>query len=241
MKARANRLDLVYEGRFGTPSLDFAVGPGLVLKSLVKAVSSRWPIASQDIALVHSFRVSDIRIRATLFNGRGTIEVDADKIGVHFEDARVSAEDRTIIRDCLKLALEGIGSALKGDSIANDTIRAMLYAELLEDPKNNLEYLKLLSPETKKFARVFAEDGSQVGGGIKFDVNNEKEHWLYAFEMNRAFRSSSEIFVSASLSCFAGCKLVSLDDRMDQLQRLLVSATTQLGLEMTDGNNVLIT
>ncbi|MGQ0655206.1 MAG: hypothetical protein ACT4P4_23570 [Betaproteobacteria bacterium] len=233
MRVSPKRLDVIYEGRFGSPSLDFALSPGLVLKSLVKTVGARWSIASQDISVQPGYRVSDVRIKATLFNGRATLEVDADKIGAHFQDARPNADDRTTIRDCLHIALEGITSVLRADPITASSIRHAIYAELLEDPKNNLEFLESCMLHANKMAAsALVEGQSTFGGGVKFDINNAPENWLFAFEMNRAFRSDQEIFVNGSLSCFQGTKFSSLDDRIAHLERMLSLATKQLGVEM---------
>jgi hypothetical protein len=229
MLINPTRLDVVYEGRFGKPSLDFAMAPALVLKSLINAVSSRYPISSQDMTVTPGHRVSDVKLRTTLFNGRGTFEVDADRIGAHFQDAHLRT-DRPVIRDCLQLALDGIAEVLKADHIVDHTIRAMIYAELLEEPRDGRKFLGSLVRETS-FKNM---PGITYGPAIKFDLRNEQERWLYVCEITRSYRSEQEVFLNASLSCFDGSPFPNLDARIAHLEKLMNATGAEFHLAIKD-------
>src|SRR4051812_1194229 len=103
MDFRPGRLDVVYEGRFARPCVDFVLSPAAVVKSVFNTLTTRWSVATSDVSVasrVNEVRLNEVRIKLTLFNGQGTLEMDVDKIGGHFTNA-LFTRDLVTIGDCL--------------------------------------------------------------------------------------------------------------------------------------------
>lgn len=232
MRAISTRLDVIYEARFGRASLDFATSPGQLLKALHGSLTTRWAVNSEDVTLTPSQRLSEVRLKLSLFAGQATFEVDADKIGAHFRNAKI--KDVPTIRDCLKVAFDAITNVLKGDRLADHSLKAMMFLTLLDDPKDNRAFLEKLAatPLQRAILEKIGVAEAQYYPAVKFEIEHPTKKWHFLFDLNRAYQSSEAIFLSSTLVCLDGSAIATIDERVGFLEECIVSSLGGFGIEL---------
>jgi hypothetical protein len=232
MRFTGARLDVIYEARFAQPSMDFATDPRPLIKGLVASIASRFPIAARDVVVTPSTRASEVRLRMQVFNGQGTIEVDAEKLGLHFQNA-LAADDFNTIRDAIKLTLDGVVQGLPNDRFAEHTLRTLMWLQLLDEPTDGQAFIGSLS--TSKVDGIANNiptlPGIKFAPGIKFELEHPEDRWLFTYELSRAFRSKAEVFQSATLACFDRSSVATMEDRTTLLESLLTGTWEHLGIQ----------
>jgi hypothetical protein len=225
----AGRLDVAYEARFTPPSVNFAIGAAAVLKAVYSKLASRWTIASNDVSVaarVNEVKLNEVRVRLNMFNGAATLEIDADKIGGFFRNARFP-NDLPTIRECLKIYLGAIADALPDEPVSDHTLKFMMFAKLLQEPKSHQAFLTgFLPPQLKNIA------GEDLHPAVKFEIENKETKSVFAFELMRAYVAKDDLFMSASLTSLEGSSLSTIEQRMDHLLSFINKTWDNLGLKL---------
>ncbi len=85
MQAAVERVDLEYEAAFFGSGFDLSARNMEVLRSFHEGIGSSYPIRSSDMQISRGDRLSEVRVRISLFGGNGLIDVTEDRLSISFE------------------------------------------------------------------------------------------------------------------------------------------------------------
>ena len=230
MKAKFNRMDLMYEMMLSEPSFDLAEQGLALLKSLHAKLSSISPIASTDMQMFGGNTLSDVCARISMFNGNVKVEVTTEKYLVNFvgleNDGHLS-----ICKGCISLVEQAIRDTLPGLKFGFAAIRPTLYLELgdgAEDASRHLANFRY--PENLSSLENF--DGATLHPGITFEIENEKEGWDVLLNIFRNRIGKSSLVVSCN-ALYEQKTFRELEHQTEHLENLVNTFLGKIGLEVS--------
>ncbi len=232
MKASIKHIDVTYDVEFATPAFDLPSSNVSVLKTFYETIHPRFRINTRDMHVAGGNLLSDVRVRVTLFNGNGVIDISVDRMSLAFNNLRTE-NDLTICKDCISLSEEALHKSLPTVSIRIIAIKPTLYLGLNGAQEDVSNYLARLPAANLKLD--LSAFGSAVQHpGINLEVDNYDERWnaiFHAFQ-DRTRVASLTLFCSAVYR--ADGKVRGLENRANHLEQLLNTFLDSIGLE-TEG------
>lgn len=229
MKAKIERINLLYEVEFASPSFDLPTSNVNVLKDFYETIHPRFPINTPDMHVTGGNLLSDVHVRITLFNGNGIIDISVDRMSLTFDNLRTES-DLTICKDCISLSEEALQKSLPAVSVRIIAIKPTLYLGLNGDQEDVTNYLARLPGANIKLD--LSAFGSAVQHpGINLEVDNFEEKWnaiFHAFQ-DRTGVASLTFFCSAVYR--ANGTVRGLENRANHLEQLLKTFLDSVGLE----------
>ena len=235
MKADLKHIDVTYDVEFAAPAFDLPNSNVSVLKAFYETIHPRFRINTRDMHVAGGNLLSDVRVRVTLFNGNGVIDISVDGMSLVFNDLR-SREDATICRDCISLSEEALQKSLPAVSVRTVSIKPTLFLELnaeQEEDGNDLSRLPGASIHLDLSA-LSAFGNATQHYGVTLAVENAEEKWNALFEAFQDRTNTSSLILFCHASHRAEGKVRGLENRVNHLQQLLKAFLDGIGLE-TEG------
>ena len=183
---------------------------------------------------MNEVKLNEVRVRLTMFNGAATLEVDADKMVANCQERDIP-KDLLTIRDCLTTYVGAIRRRCRTNRLLDHTLKFMMFAKLLSEPKNNQTFLMSFAPSQLK-----AVAGGDIHPAVKFEVEDKQTSAFSSFEVMRAYQAQDELFISATLLCLNGCSLTTMEQRMEHLLSFLSNTCSNIGLRMSTPEGCLL-
>ncbi len=231
MKAKLNRMDLIYEMVFSEPSFDLAEQGVALLKSLHAKLNPVSPIASTDMQIFGGNTLSDVCARISMFNDNAKVEVTTEKYLINFVSLENDAHLH-ICKVCISLAEQAIHDTLPSLKFSFAAIRPTLFLELGNGTEDVSSYLANLR-YSGNLSGLENFDEATLHHGINLEIENEEEGWnviLNTFR-NREERSSLVVLCNAlygEQKTFRG-----LERQTEHLQHLISTFLRTTGLEVS--------
>ncbi|MCY3729425.1 MAG: hypothetical protein OXF97_10590 [Nitrospira sp.] len=232
MKAKIERINLTYEVEFATPSFDLPSSNVSVLKAFYETIHPRFRINTRDMHVAGGNLLSDVRVRVTLFNGNGIIDISVDRMSLAFNNLR-AREDVTICRDCISLSEDALQKSLPAVSVRTVSIKPTLFLELNGEQEDDGNYLSRL-PGASIHLDLSAFGNATQHSGVNLEVENSEEKWDALFHAFQDRTNTSSLILSCHVFYRADGKVRGLENRVNHLQQLLKAFLDSIGLE-TEG------
>ncbi len=218
MRYRPNWLDFTYEAQFASPVLAFATAPAVVLESMYNTLAPRFPLTTSDLSVQDDSIVSNVKSKIILFGGNGTIELTADSLGARFNNPIGKGDDK-IIQDCIQLIYDAIAKVKTGVKPKEEKIAVRMFAELLDEPADAMQFLRGLVPVAGMFADI--SESTALAPNIGLVLRDDEEKWDSEFTLARSVRAKNEFFMTSTTRFFLGSKYSSLAEKATKLTSLL--------------------
>ncbi len=230
MKASIDWMELTYDAEFSVPLFDLATYNVEILRSLHQQIHPLFPLRAKDLHAFGGNALSDVRVRATVLEGNGTVEVSAERVSLRLGGLR-GVQDIAVGKDCFKRVEKALRTVLPKVEIAGVTARSSLSLQLGDG-----------SVVARDFLRQVVHSGIVVdltGLGnavlcpcINLEVRNEDEGWravLHAYD-NTVVQSS--IIASCSITNRFRPDRHPYEEDIDRLRRLLQALLEGLDIKM---------
>ena len=229
MDATVERVDLAYEAAFAVPSFDLPVRGTALLKALYETISPRYPIPTTQMQIFGGNAMSDVRVRITLFNGNGTIEVIADKMILNFNDIR-GKEGIAICKDCILYSERALAEAIPEISVRFVTIRPTFLVNVNAENDQEIDFLSGLGGSFR--FKISELDGTSQHSGVNLSVENAGEGWNAIFHIfhNQAVQKS--YFLSCHAQYEENGTIQGLENKEYHIKQLLDKFARGIGLEI---------
>lgn len=229
MQAKIERINLLYEVEFASPSFDLPTSNVNVLKAFYETIHPRFPISAPDMHVTGGNLLSDVHVRVTLFSGNGIIDISVDRMSLTFNNLRTES-DLTICKDCISLSEEALHKSLPTVSARIIAIKPTVFLELQGGEQNASNYLSQ-RPGSSIELDLSAFGSAVQHPGVNLEVDNIEEKWnaiLHAFS-DRTKTSLLTLFCSTVYR--ADGKVRGLENRANHLKQLLKTFLDSIGLE----------
>jgi len=230
MRFAAWSIDVTYEAVFATPAFDLASRNVSALRALYEAISPRFPISMQNLQASGGTSVADLRVRATLFNGHGVLEISAERLSAVFTQLR-SRSDTEIAKDCVRLAQAALRTALPDTRNREENINCVAYLELVNDSQSANDYLDNLMSK-QKIIRPGSFNASDVHYGLSAEIRDSAAGWKTSLRVDAARFDPRILIINCHTTYPAEGTLRSFEDQAGHVEKILETATRELGLEM---------
>lgn len=234
MEATVERIDLTYEAAFGAPTFDLPLRGSALLKSLYEAIHPRYPIPLTHMQIFGGNAMSDVRVRITLFNGNGSIDVTADKMFLNFSDVR-GKDGIDICKDCILSSERALTKVLPELNVRFVTIRPTLLVNVGAEGDQEVGFLSDLRGDRASIDLSEFEGASQHKG-VNLSIKNAKAGWSVIFHTfhNQAAVKSFVISCHAQYEEYGDIR--GLENREHHLRMLLGKFTDGIGLEFPNSS-----
>ena len=229
MRYRPSWVDLNYEAAFRLPLFAVSGQPLNFAGAMCASLRPVAVIAARDISITrHSD--ADTRVKATFFAGNANLEFGPDSLSVVFRNPH-TADDLDVIKKVVT-RLQGFLHEQASMSVPKaETVTVRAFLELVDEPKNAQQYLCSLYGDSKLYAPSVAAVSSLLSPGIRFDIEDTDNKWTFNFELSRAVRNRSEVFVLTTTQFPAESKVSDTDARATLIDQLVVESMKRVGLE----------
>ena len=235
MQAAVERVDLEYEADFSAPLFDLLARNTEVLRSFHEGIGPLYPIRSSDMQIFRGDRLSEIRVRISLFGGNGLIDVTADRLSISFEYMRIE-EQAAICKECISLS-EQVLTRLKKKifpdlAVHIVTLSPTLFLRLGDGSVSARSHLAQVA------GSGISTDLSGFGGAIchpcvNLEVENKNERWNADFHAYGEWGSEPSLIASCRVMYDESGTIRGLDDRFRHVDRLLATLLDGIGLEVS--------
>lgn len=230
MKAKIEWINLTYDVEFTTPAFDLPSNNTSVLKTFYETIHPRFSINSRDMHVTGGNLLSDVHVRATLFNGNAFIDISVDRMSIVFNNLRME-EDLTICRGCISLSEEALQKSLPAVSVRTVSIKPAVFLELnggQEDVDNYLSRLpgSSIQPDLSAFGNTIQHPG------VSLEVENFEEKWNANFHAFRDRIKASALILSCQANYRADGTVRGLENRANHLDQLVMAFLNSIDLEL---------
>ena len=232
MRASIERVNLTYEEVLSAPLFDLPSRGTALLHSLHKAIHPRYSIPPTHMQIFGGNAMSDVRIRITLFNGNGIIDVTVDKISIAFNDL-LGREDIDICKDCISTTDQVIRSFFTDLRISFVSVNPTVYISLDEAAIAPGMYLSGIISHEFKFDLDKFENAIQYPG-VNLTVGSSTAGWNVIFHAFQNASAASSLVVSCHAQYLQGGQISELEEKNIHLHKLFVSFLEGIGLEIAD-------
>lgn len=198
MQIQATSMEILYEATFSGPALELVTNISGAIRAFCGKISPRYPIRSEDIRIVNSPVLEDIRIKIALFNRNARIELSSEKMSVTFQ--AVTSADISIVEDCLGLITSALAEFAKDVIISQDKIglTALFKAESTVDEVK--AYFSRYAPQEQLIGEaVVAFPIVRAESGIRLTLIEPNESAVTSFDFAPAWRAPSLLL---AMSCY---------------------------------------
>ena len=230
MKASIEWMNLTYDVEFTVPAFDLPSNNISVLKALYEKIHPRYSINSRDMHVTGGNSLSDVHVRATLFNGNVFIDISADRMSIVFNNLRAK-EDLTICKDCISLSEEALQKSLPAVSVRIVSIKPALFLELNGPDEDVANYLSQLpgsdiQPDLSAFGNTIQHPG------VSLEVENFEEKWNANFHAFRDRIKASALILSCQANYWDNGTVRGLENRANHLDQLLMAFLDSIDLKL---------
>ena len=231
MQAAVERVDLEYEADFSAPLFDLSARNTEVLRSFHEGIGSSYPVRSSDMRISRGDRLSEVRVRISLFGGNGLIDVTADRLSISFEYMRTE-EQAAICKECISLSEQALKRIFPDLAAHIVTFNPTLFLRLGDGSVSARSHLAQVA------GTGTSTDLSGFGGAIchpcvNLEVENEDEHWNADFHAYGEWGSEPSLIASCRVMYDENGTIRGLDDRFRHVDRLLATLLGGIGLEVS--------
>ena len=231
MQAAVERVDLEYEADFSAPLFDLFARNTEVLRSFHEGIGSSYPVRSSDMQISRGDRLSEVRVRISLFGGNGLIDVTADRLSISFEHMRTE-EQAAICKECISLSEQALKRIFPDLTAHIVTLSPTLFLRLGDGSVSARSHLAQVT------GSGISTDLSGFGGAIchpcvNLEIENEDEHWNADFHAYGKWGSEPSLIASCRVMYDENGTIRGLDDRFRHVDRLLATLLGGLGLEVS--------
>lgn len=232
MQVTLEWMNLTYEAEFSAPSFDLPGQNTLVLKSLYERINPRYPIRPTEMQVTGGNVLSDVRVRVTLFQGNGVLEITVDKLSCVFSYLRTK-EDVTTCKDCISLSEQALRTSLPDVSIRAVALKPNMVFQLGGGLENAASHLsRMVGANTEVNLSGF---GNAVQhSGVNREIENSEEGWDAIFHAFRDRTHESSLFVTCHALYSENGAIRALEDRANHLEQLLSAFLESIGLQFAD-------
>lgn len=230
MQFQTKWLDVSYDVRFRRPSFVFVTSQASLLKALYDAISPRFSIGPGDMSIEASQKIRESKTTVTLFNGNATIELTADGFHALFNNP-IGPDDIAIVTDTLKLATDAYTSVLTDVEPQSSSINLKAFLEVKGDSPDAWKYLRDTFGPKSPFSTFDVPSVSDLVPGASIDVISTEQRWVFHFDLTRAIRSRTELFVTANMHYEDGSTIHGLDAKAKHFASCIEAALKQADLE----------
>ena len=231
MKAKLNRMDLVYEMVFSEPSFDLAERGLALLKSLYAKLNPVYPIASTDMQVFGGNALSDVCARISMFNDNAKVEVTTEKYLVSFVSLENDAQ-LYMCKACISLAEQAIHDTLPSLKFSFAAIRPTLFLELGNGTEDASSYLANLR-YSGNLSGLENFDEATLHHGINLEIENKEEGWNVILNTFRNREERSSLVVSCNALYGEQKTFRRLEYQTEHLQRLITTFLSRIGFEVS--------
>ena len=108
MQIKTPKINASYRLMFSRPALELLSNAARVMESLVKSMTTQFPIQSQDLRVVNSVVAGEVSVSLQIFGGNGRIKITVDSIEADFDNIS-GRNDVQIVTNALDLMAKGVG------------------------------------------------------------------------------------------------------------------------------------
>ncbi len=223
-------MNVTYDAEFASPAFDLPTNNTSVLSAIYETFLPQFRINSRDMDVTGGNVLSDVHVRASLFNGNGSIDISADKMSLVFNNLRTENELLTCQR-CVLLGEEVLNKSLPAVRIGMVAIKPTLFLELDGEDKDIGDHLAQLSAPSIQLD--LDEFGSAVQyPGLNVEVSNPQERWDALFHAFRDRMKPSSLILNCQAIYQEDGAVRGLGNRVDHLKRLLRAFFDSAELEL---------
>ena len=230
MKAKIEWINLTYDVEFTAPAFDLPSNNISVLKTFYEKIHPRYSINSRDMHVTGGNLLSDVHVRATLFNGNAFIDISVDRMSIVFNNLRTK-EDLTICRDCISLSEEALQKSLSAVSVRTVSFKPAVFLELNGGQEDVDNYLSRL-PGSSIQADLSAFGTTIQHPGVSLDIENFKEKWNANFHAFRDRIKASALIISCQANYRADGTVRGIENRANHLDQLALAFLKSIDLEL---------
>ena len=229
MKASIKHIDVTYDVEFAAPAFDLPNSNVSVLKTFYETIHPRFRINTRDMHVAGGNLLSDVRVRVTLFNGNGVIDISVDRMSLIFNNLGTE-KDLAICQDCISLSEEALQKSLPAVSVRAVGIKPTLFLEINGEQEDDGNYLSRL-PGTSIQLDLRPFGNATQHSGVNLEIQNSEEKWDALFHAFQDLTTTSSLILSCHAFHRADGKVRGLENRVNHLQQLLKAFLDNIGLE----------
>ena len=234
MATNVERLDLVYEVAFHAPAFDLPMRGAALLKALYEAINPRYSILMNNMQIFGGNAMSDVRVRMTLFNGSGLIDVTANNLTLTFNDVR-GQDGIAICKECISLSELVLKEFFPDLRVNIVTIRPTIVMTLENTDHKGSGYLSQVLQDALSISLVESIGTSQYPGA-NLTLKNKREGWSVVFHVFQNQTADSSVIVSCHAQYNDNGLILGLDERHNHMVELLDRFLERLGLAISDSS-----
>ena len=235
MKATIERINLTYEVAFAAPLFDLPIRGTDLLSSLHGAIHPRYSIPLTHMQIFGGNAMSDVRVRITLFNGSGIIDVTSDKLSIMFTDI-LGQDGIEISKDCIATTERIVRSFFSEHRVAYVSVNPTMFILLdSTEMKSGIYLSEIMSSEIEFDLEEF--DEAIQYPGINLTVESSEAGWSAIFHAYQNSSTASSLVISCHAQYVEGGQISNLEERSNHLSRLFGKFIDGLGLEIQDSSS----
>ena len=223
-------MNVTYDAEFASPAFDLSTNNTSVLRAIYETFLPQFRINSRDMHVTGGNVLSDVHVRASLFNGNGSIDISADKMSLVFNNLRTENEFLTCQR-CVLLGEEVLKKSLPAARIGMVAIKPTLFLELDGGDKDVGAHLA--QSAVPSIQLDLGEFGSAIQyPGLNVEVGNPQERWDALFHAFRDRMKPSSLILNCQAIYQEDGAVRGLENRVHHLKRLLWAFLDSAKLEL---------
>lgn len=228
MQIQATSMEILYEVTFSSPALELVTNVSGAIRAFCGKIAPRYPIRSEDIRVVNSSALEDVRIKIALFNRNARIELSSEKMSVTFQ--AVTSADISIVEDCLKLITSALAEFGKDLIISQDKIGLTVFFKTDSTVDEVKVYFSHYARQDHLTGEaIVAFPTFRAESGIKLTLIEPNESAVTSFDFAPAWRAPSLLL---AMSCyFQGNFEASLSDKIDYIKSKLLWIFSKIDIQ----------
>ena len=235
MRASIERINLTYEEVLAAPLFDLPSRGTALLHSLHGALHPRYSIPPTHMQIFGGNAMSDIRVRITMFNGNGIIDVTTDKISIVFNDI-LGREDIDICKDCISATDHVIKNFFTNLKVAFVSVNPTVFVSLDDAEMDSGIYLSKIVSHKIEFDLEEFEDVTQYPG-VNLTVGSLEAGWSVIFHAFQNASAASSLIVSCHAQYVRGGQISGLEEKSNHLTKMFGNFVDGIGLEIVDSSS----
>lgn len=220
-------MEILYEATFSSPALELVTNISGAIRAFCGKITPRYPIRSEDIRVVNSPVLEDIRIKIALFNRNARLELSSEKMSVTFQ--AVTSADISIVEDCLGIITSALAEFSKDVIISQDKIILTAFFKTESTVDEVKAYFSRYAPQDQLIAEaVAAFPIIRAESGIKLTLIEPNESAVTSFDL-APWRAPSLLL---TMSCyFQGNFEASFSEKVDYIKSKLLWIFSKIDIQ----------
>ncbi|MCI0561040.1 MAG: hypothetical protein MN733_21345, partial [Nitrososphaera sp.] len=164
-----------------------------ILESIYQKLNPTYPLALSDLTATAALSVGEVAVRASLFEGKGLLEVSVDKFTARFEGLRTEG-DLKLVRDVIILSEEALQSVFPNMHYTVATIKSSAWLNCKGEEKGVKDLLEKYG--TPKLGLSPSKFGAtKITNFIRSELINEEMGWSTNILIERSIIPATHLYI----------------------------------------------